>query len=104
MISAGVARQAFEIFMGIINWIVSIIIWPISMLIKQYFPPIDSALTSMATWIGHLTDYAGWVLNAFGIPAIVITLVVAYYTYTLGTSFAAFAIKQAIRWYKALRL
>lgn len=104
MISAGVLRQVFEIIIGAINWLVSIIVWPISLLIKQFLPDVDTALGDIGTWLLHATDYAGWVIDAFAIPKVVIVLVVAYFTYTLTTSFSAYAIKQAIKWYKALKV
>lgn len=104
MISAGVMRQAFEIFIGAVNWLVSIIVWPISVLIKQFIPEVDTALGNISAWLLHATDYAGWVIDAFAIPKAVIVLVVAYFTYTLTSSFTAYAIKQALKWYKALRV
>ena len=78
--------------------------WPISVLIKQYIPEVDTALSDISKWLLHATDYAGWIIDAFAIPKVVIVLVVAYFTYTLTTSFTAYAIKQALQWYKALRV
>lgn len=91
------------LLIGTINKLIAIVLAPISALIAASIPGIDTMFAQVAAWLNYATTYVGWVVDAFGIPPIVCTIVVLYYTFVFTSSFSVFSIKLGIKWYGALK-
>lgn len=101
--SSSVVISVVQILIGAVNGLVAIILAPIALLIHTLIPGADSFFAAIPTWLNYATTYVGWVIDAFGIPSIVITMVVLYYTFTLTSSLGVYGIKLAVRWYNVLK-
>jgi len=91
------------VLIGAVNGLVAIILAPLSALIATLIPGADAFFSAIPTWLNYATTYVGWVIDAFGIPTIVITMVVLYYTFTLTSSLLVYGVKLSIKWYEALK-
>lgn len=96
--------QIFGIFFQVVSTIVAIIILPISFFIHTYMPAVDGAFGFINTYLNLATSYSGWVIDALGVPHIVILIVVAYYVFTTTVSIAIIPIKRALIWYAVVKL
>lgn len=89
--------------LAIVNSIVAVVFAPISLLIHNLLPGIEGLFTNISAWLLYATTYVGWVIDAFGIPSIVLSVVASYYVYKVGSSFAVYGLKLAVKWYEALK-
>lgn len=101
--SVNILQSIMTVLLAIVNQMVAVIMAPISLIIQMLLPDVDYVFTQVSAWIDYLTEYAGWVIDAFGLPSISITMVAGYYTFIVLSSTAAYAIKLAIRWYEAIK-
>lgn len=92
-----------SILLSVVSQIVAIMMAPIGAIINATLPEVDYVFTQVSTWVDYLTEYAGWVINAFAIPSLVITMIITYYGFIVTTSFGAYGIKLAIKWYEAIK-
>lgn len=96
--------QIFNILFQVASTIVAIIILPISLLIHTYMPAVDGALAYINTYLNLATSYSGWVIDALGIPHVVILIIIGYYVFTTTVSIAIIPIKRALIWYAVVKL
>lgn len=101
--SSSLIVSIVQILIGAVNSLVAIILAPIALLIHTLIPGADAFFAAIPTWLNYATTYVGWAIDAFGIPSIVITMVVLYYTFTLTSSLGVYGVKLAIKWYEALK-
>lgn len=92
----------FKLIFGIVVFIVNILLWPFSMIIKEFIPDLDAALTAFASYFELAGQYMAWVINAFAFPTLALTLIVGYYTFAYGSTFAVWAVKLIIKWKSAI--
>lgn len=76
----------------------NIILYPFSLLVRQFFPNIDGALTAIADMFDLAATYVGWAISLTGIPPIILTLVIGYYVFTITIGLATWTIKLALKW------
>lgn len=101
--SSSLIISVVNILIGAVNGLAAIMLAPFAALISAAIPGVDAFFGAIPTWLNYATTYVGWVIDAFGIPSVVITMVVLYYTFTLTTSLAVYGVKLGIRWYEALK-
>lgn len=101
--SSSVLAGMLQILIAVVNQIVAVVMAPISLIISTLLPGVDGLFSSVSTWLTYATTYVGWVIDALGIPSIVISVVVAFYTFRLLSSFSVWGIKIAIKWWEALK-
>jgi len=92
-----------EIVLQVIMTIVAILLTPISMIISTYLPDFDNALRSLAQMFDYAITYMGWIISAFAIPSLVITAMIAYYTFVVLSKLTMWSIKLGISWYRAIK-
>lgn len=79
-----------------------ILLLPISALIKTYIPDFDAGLEKLPLIFDYVIQYAGFVVQAFAIPPILITMLVGYYTFAVTTRLAFWSFKIALKWVKMI--
>lgn len=92
---------------GIFNVIISlvnVVLAPIDLLIKQFLPDLSTAISSIGGMFGLVGNVLGFVVSLTGLSSTALSLIVMYYTFKLTVPVLVSAIKQAIRWYNALKL
>lgn len=92
----------FQLLMSLVLTIVSIILYPFGLLIKQFLPDVDSALSALSEYFVYVAQYMGWILDALLVPKIVITMIVTYYLFRFSVTFGAWGIKLVLKWKKAI--
>lgn len=92
----------FQLVMAVLVTIVNVILYPFGLLIKATIPSLDAGLTALAGYFDYAGTYMAWVLNAFAVPAVVVVMLVSYYTFSYGITIAAWTIKLVIRWKQAI--
>lgn len=92
----------FQVLMAVIVSIMNLILYPFSLLIKTYMPSLDQGLTALADYFDYAGHYMAWLLDAFAVPSIVVTMVAAYYLFVFTVTMSAWTIKLVIKWKGAL--
>lgn len=92
----------FQVIMALVVTIVNLILYPFSLLISEFIPDLDNALSALADYFNYAGTYMGWLLNALAVPAAVVTMVAAYYLFSYSVTFGAWAVKLMIKWKKAI--
>lgn len=82
----------------ILTILTNIILYPINLLIDTVFPDISSALDSITALFTVAKTYIGWAISFMGIPAIILSMVVAYYLFVITTTLGIWGVKLAIKW------
>lgn len=91
---------------GIIKLIiglVSLILSPIDNLIQSALPQLSSAFTAIGNFLNMISGGIGWAISLTGLSSNAISLLVAYFTFTLTAPMLFYMIKLALAWYNRLK-
>lgn len=89
---------------NIIISLVNVVLLPIDLLIEQFLPDLSNAISAIGSMFGLVGNVLGFVVSLTGLSSAALSLIVLYYTFKLTVPVLVSAIKQAIQWYKALKL
>ena len=95
-----------KILLGIVKLIVSlvsIILSPIDNLIQSALPQLSNALTAVGNFLNIISSSIGWAISLTGLSSDTISLIVAYFTFTLTAPMLFYMIKLALSWYNRLK-
>lgn len=95
-----------KLLMGIIKLIVglvSLILTPIDNLIQSVLPGLSSAFTAIGNFLNIISSSIGWCISLTGLSSEAISLIVAYFTFTLTAPLMFYMIKLALSWYNRLK-
>lgn len=95
-----------KLLMGIIKLIVglvSLILTPIDNLIQSVLPQLSSAFTAIGNFLNIIASSIGWCISLTGLSSQAISLIVAYFTFTLTAPLMFYMIKLALSWYNRLK-
>lgn len=92
----------FQILMAVLVTIVNLLLYPIGLIISQFFPDLDQGLLQLANYFEYASTYMAWIMNSFAIPTLAVTIIVSYYMFTFTTTFAVWTVKLIIRWKQAI--
>lgn len=95
-----------KILIGIIKLIVSlvsIILTPIDNLIQSALPQLSNAFTAIGNFLNIISSSIGWCISLTGLSSETISLIVAYFTFTLTAPMLFYMIKLALSWYNRLK-
>lgn len=101
--SSSALSTLLQTLIAVVNQLVAIILAPISAIITALLPGVDGLFSNVSAWLIYATTYVGWVIDALGIPPVVISIIVSFYTFKLMSSFAVWGIKIALKWWEALK-
>lgn len=91
------------IFSLILN-LVSLILYPINLLITNAIPGLDNAFLTIENFFTISFTYIGWVVDASLINSETIALIIATITFCLTLPLAVNGIKLAVKWYNSLKI
>lgn len=83
--------------------LVSIVLAPIDVVIDNLLPDLSNALTYVANLFSFVNGVIGYAVDASGLSDISLTLIVSYYTFTIGSTLAIASVKLALKWYEKLK-
>ena len=95
-----------KILMGILKLIVglvSLILYPIDLLIQSFLPDLSNALTAIGKFLNLIGNGIGWVISATGLSKETLSLIALYFAFTLTAPLAFYMIKLALNWYNRLK-
>lgn len=92
----------FYAVISFLNFILGIILYPFSVLIKAYLPELDSALGAVAHSLSYAGTYAAWIIDSFGIPPAIISILGIFYAFKYGVTFIAWSSKLILKWKNAI--
>lgn len=95
-----------KLLMGIIKLIVglvSLILTPIDNLIQSVLPQLSNAFTAIGNFLNIISSSIGWCVSLTGLSSEAISLIVAYFTFTLTAPLMFYMIKLALSWYNRLK-
>ena len=95
-----------KLLTGVIKLIVSLvtlILSPIDNLIQSALPELSSALTAIGNFLNIISSGIGWAISLTGLSSSAISLIVAYYAFTLTAPMLFYMIKLALSWYNRLK-
>lgn len=91
---------------GIIKLIiglVTLILSPIDNLIQSALPQLSDAFTAIGNFLNLISSGIGWAISLTGLSSSAISLIIAYYTFTLTAPMLFYMIKLALAWYNRLK-
>lgn len=83
--------------------LVSVVLAPIDLIITNFLPSLDSALNAVNSMFGIAGSAMGFCVSLTGLSSDTLSLIVLYYTFKLTVPVLVSAVKQAIKWYNALK-
>ncbi len=89
--------------MSLIMGLVSVLLSPIDLLIKQFLPDLSGAFSAIANMFNYVGSFMGFCVSATGLSSSTLSLIVLYYTFKLTVPLLISTIKTAIKWYNALK-
>ena len=92
----------FKLLMAVLITIVNLILYPFGLIISHFMPSLNGGLQQLAEYFNYASTYMGWILNAFAVPTLAITLVASYYFFAFSATFASWSVKLIINWKKAI--
>ena len=95
-----------SILQGIISLIINLctlILTPIDNLIQTAVPNLSAGFTAIGNFLNIISSGIGWAISLTGLSSNAISLIVAYYVFTLTTPILFYMIKLALAWYNRLK-
>lgn len=95
-----------KILLGIIKLIVSlvsVILTPFDNLIQSALPQLSEAFTAIGSFLNIISSGLGWAISLTGLSSNAISLLVAYWVFTLTAPMLFYMIKLALAWYNRLK-
>ena len=95
-----------KILSGIIKLIINLctlLLTPIDNLIESALPQLSTAFTAIGNFLNIISNSIGWVISLTGLSSNAISLLVAYYGFTLTAPMLFYMIKLALSWYNRLK-
>lgn len=89
--------------MKLIIGLVTLILAPIDLLIQSALPQLSSAFTAIGNFFNLISGGIGWAISLSGLSSEAISLLVAYYVFTLTAPMLFYMIKLALAWYNRLK-
>lgn len=93
-------KGIFSLIISLVNLLLS----PIDAIIENAFPSISSGLEYVSNFFNWVCGVIPWAISWFGLPSVIITLLVGYYTFKLTVPLAVHTVKLAVKWYDKLKL
>lgn len=87
----------------IITSLVQLILSPIDALIETYLPDLATGLNYINDLFSFINNVIGYCVDASGLTATAIGLVVAYWVFVLTVPLTFCSIKLALKWYNSLK-
>lgn len=94
------------ILTGIINLImglVNVLLSPIDAIIKQFMPDFSSFVSTIVGMFDYVNNGLGFTVSMLGLTPTILSAIIGYYTFKLTVPLMISAIKQVIKWYKAMK-
>lgn len=91
-------------FFNVIISLVGVVMVPIDLLIQQFLPDLSTAISAIGSMFALVGNVLGFIISLTGLSSTALSLIVMYYTFKLTVPILVSAIKQAIKWYNALKL
>ena len=92
----------FQILMAVVVSIVNLLLYPFGLIIAQFMPSLNDGLAQVSQYFHFAGLYIAWVINAFAVPSLAITLIASYYFFSFSTTFATWTVKLIIKWKHAI--
>lgn len=95
-----------KLLLGIIKLItslVTVILTPFDNLIQSALPQLSSGFTAIGNFLNIISSGIGWAISLTGLSSNAISLIIAYYTFTLTAPMLFYMIKLALAWYNRLK-
>lgn len=90
----------FKLIISLVNIILS----PIDILISQFLPGLDTALSYISNFFDYIGGIVPWVISYTGINQIVLNSIIDIYVFILTVPIMVHTIKLALAWYNKLKI
>lgn len=98
LMSGNVLETLLTLIIQLLTTITNIILYPFNILIDSLFPNFTNALDNITALFDLATTYISWILSFLGIPAILLSLVLAYYVFSITITLGVWGAKLALKW------
>lgn len=93
----------FTLLLSALFFIVNILLYPLNALITTFLPDFNAMLLAISNYLNLVFTYIGWAISVSGLPALVISLIVAFYTFLLTFPLIEWTFKTIVSWYNHLK-
>ncbi len=90
--------------LNIIGKIVSILLLPLDLAVTSLLPDLSGVMTSVSQYLRLPAQYMGWIFELVHIPAIVPTLIIAYWVFKYAVTGAVAGTKKVITLYRRFKM
>lgn len=87
---------------ALINGLISVLLYPIDLLIKQYLPDLSNSFNYIGAFFEYAGRFLGFCVSVTGLSSTALSLIALYFTFKLTVPILVSAIKIGIKWYRAL--
>ena len=92
-----------EMILWLFISLVSIVLLPFSLVIEQFVPALDSALSAVSELFVLAGTYVGYIIDALAIPPVAINMIIAYYTFAIMATLYVWMAKIGLKWLDTLK-
>lgn len=87
---------------SLITGLVSVLLYPIDLLIKNYMPDLSNAFNYISSFFDLAGNVLGFCVSVTGLSSTALSLIALFFTFKLTVPILVSAIKLGIKWYRAL--
>lgn len=104
LLSGDLLLALFQLVLALIGTIVTVIMYPIGLLITTLMPDQTywHISATIELYFDYATTYISWIIDAFAVPHIVLTIIASYYLFRFSLTFGLWTIKLFVKWKQAI--
>lgn len=91
-------EAGFTIIIQVLTVLTNIILLPFNILLGSFMPGFDDQITKITEVFDMVGNYVGWGISALGIPPLILSLVLTFFTITVFISISIWGSKLLIKW------
>lgn len=97
MISS-IGTSLINVIFSLATTFIKIILSPIDLLIARFLPSVNDMITYISNFLDYVFTYIGWVIDAFGIPQVALTFIIALFVLRYAIYFSVYLFKIIFGW------
>jgi len=88
---------------NVAQWVIGIILAPISLVVENYFPSLDALFSKIDELFELITPALGYAVSWTFLSNSMLSAIVLFYTFSLSLPIALFTIRLFYKWYHFIR-
>jgi len=95
-------NSLLTVIWSVISVFIKLLLLPLDLLLTNFIPQFSHLTTIVSDFFNLSLTYISWLIDACGIPPIVLSLALAYATFATTATLTMWGIKLVAQWKKAI--